>query len=71
MFFRPCPSGPPHFLVFKTATYYEVEKIVFQLIFFSGKSFNRKAQSNIINPDFDFQKLGIGGLDEEFKEIFR
>jgi len=36
-----------------------------------GKSFNRKAQSNIINPDFDFQKLGIGGLDEEFKEIFR
>ena len=27
--------------------------------------------SNIINPDFDFSKVGIGGLDEEFKEIFR
>jgi vesicle-fusing ATPase len=26
---------------------------------------------NIINPDFDFSKVGIGGLDEEFKEIFR
>ena len=22
---------------------------------------------NIINPDFDFSKVGIGGLDEEFK----
>uniref|UniRef100_H2YXP3 Vesicle-fusing ATPase n=2 Tax=Ciona savignyi TaxID=51511 RepID=H2YXP3_CIOSA len=37
----------------------------------AGKQRNRKGRSNIINPDFDFQKLGIGGLDEEFKEIFR
>jgi len=28
-------------------------------------------ESNIINPDFDFSKVGIGGLDDEFKEIFR
>merc|ERR1711990_1156704 len=27
--------------------------------------------SNIINPDFDFSKVGIGGLDDEFLEIFR
>ena len=25
---------------------------------------------NIINPDFDFSKVGIGGLDEEFKGKF-
>ena len=29
------------------------------------------ASANIINPDFDFSKVGIGGLDDEFKEIFR
>merc|ERR1719427_1100440 len=37
----------------------------------SGKSRSKKARSNIINPNFNFQDLGIGGLDEEFKEIFR
>lgn len=26
---------------------------------------------NIINPDTNFQTLGIGGLDKEFNEIFR
>ena len=29
------------------------------------------AAANIVNPDFDFSKVGIGGLDDEFKEIFR
>lgn len=28
-------------------------------------------QRSIINPEFDFQKLGIGGLDREFSDIFR
>ena len=28
-------------------------------------------RQSIINPDFDFQKLGIGGLDTEFNSIFR
>ena len=51
-------------------------KIVFQNaenspICLSGKSKARAARSNIVNPDFDFNSLGIGGLDEEFKEIFR
>jgi len=27
--------------------------------------------ARIFRPDFDFQKLGIGGLDHEFSEIFR
>ena len=26
---------------------------------------------NILNPEFDFQKMGIGGLDNEFSMIFR
>jgi len=26
---------------------------------------------SIINPDFDFNKMGIGGLDSEFNAIFR
>lgn len=25
----------------------------------------------IINPDWDFQRMGIGGLDNEFSAIFR
>lgn len=41
------------------------------MICLSGKSKIRAARSNIVNPSFDFNSLGIGGLDEEFKEIFR
>ncbi|GIY93511.1 vesicle-fusing ATPase 1 [Caerostris extrusa] len=29
------------------------------------------ARQSIINPDWDFQKMGIGGLDAEFNAIFR
>ena len=28
-------------------------------------------RQSIINPDWDFQKMGIGGLDSEFNAIFR
>lgn len=28
-------------------------------------------RSSIINPTWDFQKMGIGGLDKEFNAIFR
>jgi vesicle-fusing ATPase len=28
-------------------------------------------QTSIINPDWDFTKMGIGGLDKEFNTIFR
>lgn len=38
----------------------------------SGRSQNLKSkQNNIINPEFDFAQMGIGGLGDEFKEIFR
>lgn len=32
---------------------------------------DRMDEKNIINPDMNFQSLGIGGLDKEFNEIFR
>ena len=33
---------------------------------------DRKSQFvSIINPDFDFKTMGIGGLDAEFNAIFR
>lgn len=28
-------------------------------------------RQSIINPDWDFKKMGIGGLDNEFNAIFR
>uniref|UniRef100_A0A8R1E4Q8 Vesicle-fusing ATPase n=2 Tax=Caenorhabditis japonica TaxID=281687 RepID=A0A8R1E4Q8_CAEJA len=36
-----------------------------------GKSKGKAAYRSIINPDWDFQKMGIGGLDREFSHIFR
>ncbi|VDP02205.1 unnamed protein product [Soboliphyme baturini] len=36
-----------------------------------GKCKGKQAFRSIINPDWDFQKMGIGGLDNEFSAIFR
>ncbi|GBM26023.1 Vesicle-fusing ATPase 1 [Araneus ventricosus] len=36
-----------------------------------GKAKGMTARQSIINPDWDFQKMGIGGLDKEFNAIFR
>ncbi|CAL44963.1 Vesicle-fusing ATPase [Caenorhabditis elegans] len=36
-----------------------------------GKSKGKSAYRSIINPDWDFQQMGIGGLDTEFSHIFR
>ncbi|KAI3379131.1 hypothetical protein SNEBB_010863 [Seison nebaliae] len=36
----------------------------------NNKASNKNIQP-IINPDWNFQKMGIGGLDEEFNAIFR
>jgi len=36
-----------------------------------GKSKGKVERQSIINPDWDFSKMGIGGLDEEFNAIFR
>ncbi|XP_055869849.1 vesicle-fusing ATPase-like [Biomphalaria glabrata] len=47
------------------------EKVEGSLITFTGKSKGKTAHTSIINPDWDFTKLGIGGLDDEFSGIFR
>ncbi|XP_015906120.2 vesicle-fusing ATPase 1 [Parasteatoda tepidariorum] len=36
-----------------------------------GKAKGKTARQSIINPDWDFQKMGIGGLDKQFNAIFR
>ncbi|XP_067641395.1 vesicle-fusing ATPase 1 [Eurosta solidaginis] len=36
-----------------------------------GKSKGKIVRQSIINPDWDFGKMGIGGLDNEFNAIFR
>lgn len=36
-----------------------------------GQSKGKVVRQSIINPDWDFQKMGIGGLDKEFNAIFR
>ncbi|CDW51902.1 CDC48 N and AAA and CDC48 2 domain containing pro tein [Trichuris trichiura] len=37
----------------------------------TGKSRGKQAFRSIINPDWNFEKMGIGGLDNEFSAIFR
>lgn len=37
----------------------------------TGKSKGGQVRQSLINPDWDFNKMGIGGLDNEFNAIFR
>uniref|UniRef100_UPI00358E4708 vesicle-fusing ATPase-like n=1 Tax=Myxine glutinosa TaxID=7769 RepID=UPI00358E4708 len=37
----------------------------------TGKSKTQQGRQSIINPDWNFEKMGIGGLDREFSDIFR
>ena len=37
----------------------------------TGKSKGKVERTQIINPDWDFSKMGIGGLDTQFNAIFR
>uniref|UniRef100_A0A8C2G4W7 Vesicle-fusing ATPase n=1 Tax=Cyprinus carpio TaxID=7962 RepID=A0A8C2G4W7_CYPCA len=36
-----------------------------------GKAKTRGSRQSIINPDWNFERMGIGGLDKEFSAIFR
>ncbi|XP_070782892.1 vesicle-fusing ATPase-like [Enoplosus armatus] len=36
-----------------------------------GKSKSRESRQSIISPDWNFERMGIGGLDSEFSDIFR
>lgn len=37
----------------------------------TGQAKGKIVRQSIINPDWDFNKMGIGGLDKEFSAIFR
>lgn len=52
-----------------TAVIFEKEEGAF--INLVGKSKGKVTQQSIVNPNWDFNKLGIGGLDKEFSTIFR
>lgn len=45
--------------------------IIRKLVVCSVLYFRKQAFQSIINPDWNFSKLGIGGLDKEFSAIFR
>uniref|UniRef100_A0A6Q2Y730 Vesicle-fusing ATPase n=1 Tax=Esox lucius TaxID=8010 RepID=A0A6Q2Y730_ESOLU len=36
-----------------------------------GRAKTRESRQSIINPDWNFERMGIGGLDKEFSDIFR
>lgn len=40
-------------------------------LFEIGKAKTKENRQSIINPDWNFEKMGIGGLDKEFSDIFR
>lgn len=40
-------------------------------LYFNSNLKRKIQQQSIINPDWDFTKIGIGGLDKEFNTIFR
>ncbi|XP_071101101.1 vesicle-fusing ATPase-like isoform X1 [Haliotis cracherodii] len=47
------------------------EKAENSMLNLKGKSKGKSTYQSIINPDWDFNKMGIGGLDNEFSAIFR
>lgn len=51
-----------------TVTFEKAENSALNL---TGKAKGKIVRQSIINPDWDFGKMGIGGLDKEFNAIFR
>ncbi|XP_067825201.1 vesicle-fusing ATPase isoform X2 [Heptranchias perlo] len=47
------------------------EKVESSSLTLIGKSKTKQGRQSIINPDWNFEKMGIGGLDKEFSDIFR
>ena len=47
------------------------EKAEGSAIHLIGKAKGKVVRQSIINPDWDFSKMGVGGLDKEFNAIFR
>nr|XP_020460474.1 vesicle-fusing ATPase [Monopterus albus] len=51
-----------------THTHIYIESSSINLV---GKAKTRESRQSIISPDWNFEKMGIGGLDKEFSDIFR
>uniref|UniRef100_A0A3Q4I8T2 Vesicle-fusing ATPase n=1 Tax=Neolamprologus brichardi TaxID=32507 RepID=A0A3Q4I8T2_NEOBR len=47
------------------------EKAENSSVILAGKSKTRESRQSIISPDWNFERMGIGGLDKEFSDIFR
>lgn len=47
---------------------YEILFFIYCVKFVSSR---KTVHHSIINPDWDFQNMGVGGLDTEFNAIFR
>ncbi|KAJ8984991.1 hypothetical protein NQ317_016902 [Molorchus minor] len=52
-------------------TMVQFEKAETSSLNLTGKAKGKQVRQSIINPDWDFQKMGIGGLSNEFNAIFR
>ncbi|KAH8311535.1 hypothetical protein KR044_006781 [Drosophila immigrans] len=52
-------------------TVVQFEKAENSVLNLQGRSKGKIVRQSIINPDWDFGKMGIGGLDNEFNAIFR
>ncbi|XP_068153083.1 vesicle-fusing ATPase 2 [Drosophila tropicalis] len=52
-------------------TIVQFEKAENSVLNLQGRSKGKIVRQSIINPDWDFGKMGIGGLDKEFNAIFR
>jgi len=65
---KPFSSSSGIFLPNSSVIFEKMEGATFRL---TGKSKGKIERQSIINPDWDFTKMGIGGLGTEFNSIFR
>jgi len=65
---KPFSSSAGIFLPNSSVVFEKMEGAMFRL---TGKSKGKVERQSIINPDWDFTKMGIGGLGTEFNAIFR
>ncbi|KAK3930674.1 Vesicle-fusing ATPase 1 [Frankliniella fusca] len=65
---KPCPTRLGRLLADTAIQFEKAEGSSVNLV---GTAKGKIVRQSIINPDWDFQRMGIGGLDTEFNAIFR
>lgn len=65
---QPCPTRMGRLLADTAIQFEKAEGSSVNLV---GTAKGKVVRQSIINPDWDFQRMGIGGLDTEFNAIFR